>query len=95
MVGLHPKMQLATVFKGFGRRLYGVACGLTNGVSDVTRWAHVTLNGIVLRPFLFDFGHHVYAIVKNVFGGLGEDGVGTVLLLRFLTLLAHHIGRVL
>ena len=92
MVGLHPKMQLATVFKGFGRRLYGVACGLTNGVSDVTRWAHVTLNGIVLRPFLFDFGHHVYAIVKNVFGGLDEDGVVAVLLAFFTLLVGHHTG---
>ena len=92
MVGLHPKMQLATVFKGFGRRLYGVACGLTNGVSDVTRWAHVTLNGIVLRPFLFDFGHHVYAIVESVFGGLREDGVVAVLLALFTLLVGHHTG---
>ena len=92
MVGLHPKMQLATVFKGFGRRLYGVACGLTNGVSDVTRWAHVTLNGIVLRPFLFDFGHHVYAIVKSVFGGLREYGVVAVLLAFFTLLVGHQTG---
>ena len=94
-MGLHPKMQLATVFKGFGQWLYGMACGMADGVSDVARRAHITLNVIVLRPFLLDLGHHVYAIVKNVFGGLGEDGVSTVLLLRFLTLLAYHIGRVL
>ena len=92
MVGLHPKMQLATVFKGFGQRLYGMACGMADGVSDVTRWAHVTLNGIVLRPFLFDFGHHVYAIVESVFGGLREDGVVAVLLAFFTLLVGHHTG---
>ena len=92
MVGLHPKMQLATVFKGFGRRLYGVASGLANGVSDVTRWAHVALDVIVLRPFLFDFGHHVYAIVKSVFGDLREYGVVAVLLAFFTLLVGHHTG---
>ena len=86
MVGLHPKMQLATVFKGFGLRLYGMACGMADGVSDVTGRAHIALDAIVLRPFLFNFGHHVYAIVKNVFGGLGEDGVVAVLLALFTLL---------
>ena len=92
MVGLHPKMQLATVFKGFGQRLYGMACGMADGVSDVARRAHIALDVIVLRPFLFNFGHHVYTIVKNVFGGLGEDGVVAVLLAFFTLLVGHHTG---
>ena len=95
MVGLHPKMQLARILKRFGGGLYVKTSRFGDGIADVAGRAHIALYVIVLRPFLFDFGHHVDAIVKNVFGGLGEDGVGTVLLLRFLTLLAHHIGRVL
>ena len=91
-MGLRPKMQLATVFKGFGQRLYGMACGMANGVSDVARRAHIALEVIVLRPFVFDFGHHAHAIVESIFGGLGEDGVVAVLLALFSLLVRHHTG---
>ena len=86
MVGLHPKVQLARILKRFGGGLYVVASSIGDGIADVAGWAHIALNVIVLRPFLLDLGHHVYAIVKNVFGGLDEDGVVAVLL-AFFTLL--------
>ena len=92
MVGLHPKMQLARILKRFGGGLNVVASSIGDGIADVARRAHIALNVIVLRPFLFNFGHHVYAIVKNVFGGLGEDGVVAVLLAFFTLLMRHHTG---
>ena len=92
MVGLHPKVQLARILKRFGGGLYVKASSIGDGIAYVAGRTHIALDVIVLRPFLFNFGHHVDTIVKNVFGDLGEDGVGTILLLRFLTLLAHHIG---
>ena len=92
MVGLHPKMQLARILKRFGGGLYVEASSISDGIADVAGRAHIALNVIVLRPFLFNFSHHVDTIVKNVFGGLGKDGVGTVLLSHFLALLVHHSG---
>ena len=92
MVGLHPKVQLARVLKRFGGGLYVEASSIGDGIADVAGRAHIALNVIVLRPFLFNFGHHVDTIVKKVFGGLGKDGVDTVLLSHFLTLLVHHSG---
>ena len=92
MVGLHPKMQLARILKRFGGGLYVKTSRFGDGIADVAGRAHIALYVIVLRPFLFDFGHHVYAIVKNVFGGLGEDGVVAVLLAFFTLLMRHHTG---
>ena len=92
MVGLHPKMQLARILKRFGGGLYVKASRFGDGIADVAGRAHITLYVIVLRPFLFDFGHHVYAIVESVFGGLREDGVVAVLLAFFTLLVGHHTG---
>ena len=92
MVGLHPKMQLARILKRFGGGLYVVASSIGDGIAYVAGRTHIALNVIVLRPFLFNFSHHVDTIVKNVFGGLGKDGVDTVLLSHFLALLVHHSG---
>ena len=92
MVGLHPKVQLARILKRFGGGLYVEASSIGDGIADVAGRAHITLYVIVLRPFLFDFGHHVDTIVKNVFGGLGEDGVVAVLLAFFTLLMRHHTG---
>ena len=92
MVGLHPKIQLARILKRFGGWLYVKASRFGDGIADVAGRAHIALNVIVLRPFLLDFGHHVHTIVKNVFSGLGKDGVDTVLLSHFLALLVHHRG---
>ena len=92
MVGLHPKVQLARILKRFGGGLNVVASSIGDGIADVAGRAHIALNVIVLRPFLFNFSHHVDTIVKNVFGGLGKDGVDTVLLSHFLALLVHHSG---
>ena len=92
MVGLHPKIQLARILKRFGGWLYVKASRFGDGIADVAGRAHITLYVIVLRPFLFNFCHHVDTIVKNVFGGLGKDGVDTVLLSHFLALLVHHRG---
>ena len=86
MVGLHPKVQLARILKRFGGGLNVVASSIGDGIAYVAGRTHIALNVIVLRPFLFDLGHHVYAIVKNVFGGLGEDGVVAVLLALFTLL---------
>ena len=92
MVGLHPKVQLARILKRFGGGLYVVASRVSDGIADVAGRAHIALYVIVLRPFLFDFGHHVYAIVESVFGGLREDGVVAVLLAFFTLLVGHHTG---
>ena len=92
MVGLHPKMQLARILKRFGGGLYVKTSRFGDGIADVAGRAHITLYVIVLRPFLFDFGHHVYAIVKSVFGGLREYGVVAVLLAFFTLLVGHHTG---
>ena len=92
MVGLHPKVQLARILKRFGGGLNVEASSIGDGIADVAGRAHIALNVIVLRPFLFNFCHHVDTIVKNVFGGLGKDGVDTVLLSHFLALLVHHRG---